>query len=462
VAEPIFASKCAAGEEESKLVYAGYGLLVAASIAAHLGLSRRGASARLQIGLQLPLALGLVLLLASSSEPPARQLFEDLNAAYLAGARALRSDPASLYQGYSHGFVNLPIVAAVFVPLSFLSRGTAELVYTLVGVAAIVLAWLGLLRLVRASRQQAFWITLLLVANGPLYNSLREGNTTHLLLAVLVGALLCLERGREATVGALFAAIGFVKLPLLLLAAPFALRRRWDFLGGFAVASCGLLGLSLVLFGEALHWRWWHDIVAPSAGRPVGAFNVQSLDGLLARALTGAAHLRDWSPIEGLGPEFLVLRWLAVGLVLGAAFAACARAGAPRSAGALQLEIAIALCVALLVSPISWSHYYALLLLPLALCVAAPRSLFETGKLSIALLGFAALAISLPVRPVAVATPWLRELLAQWLVSHYVFGGLALLAMLLLMRARVGREVPEDRLLRNAGVGTDPRGGSAR
>ena len=89
--------------------------------------------------------------------------------------------------------------------------------------------------------------------------------------------------------------------------------------------------MSLLIFGLELHQAWWRHIIVPSSGKPVGAFNVQSIDGFLARALTGGRHLRDWTPIQGLGFEFTALRWLSIAGFTGAAGWVCWRAGAPRS-----------------------------------------------------------------------------------------------------------------------------------
>jgi len=420
-------------------VYAWYGLLVGLCVGAHLLISRTRAPDWLRWAVPVPFVAAIVALLAVYSEPPPRQLFEDLNAGYLSAARTVLRDPSHLYDEYSHGFVNIPVVALPFVPLAMLTRSDAEHSYLILGLFVLGMTWAAERRLLRASSWLALVLAGLFLVNGPLYNSLREGNSTHFLLGLLVAAFLALGAGKEFRAGALIAVCGVFKLPLLLLGAPFVLRRRWNAAAGFAAGVAGLLGLSLVIFGFELHQTWWNQIIAPSSGEPVGAFNVQSIDGFLARLLTGGRHLRDWAPIPGLGFEFTALRWLLIGGLAGLAGWACWRAGAPGDGRGWQIELSIALCLALLVSPISWTHYYLLLLLPVGLCLAE-RARLPGGWIGTGLLWLSVLLISLPVRPVTARTPWLRELVSQWLISHYVFGAVLLLGLLLVLRQSAARE----------------------
>jgi len=420
-------------------VYAWYGLLVGLGVGVHLVLSRTPAPGWLRWVAPIPFIAAIVALLAVYSEPPARQLFEDFREAYLSAARDILRDPSRLYAEYSHGFVNIPVVALPFVPLTILTQTDAQRVYLLLGLLVLGATWAGHRRLLQAPREVALVLAGLFLINGPLYNSLREGNSTHLLLGLLVAALLALRAGREFRAGALIALCGVVKLPLLLLGAPFVLRRRWGVAVGFAAGLAGLVGVSLLIFGLELHQLWWSHIVAPSSGKPVGAFNVQSIDGFLARVLTGGRHLRDWTPIRGLGFEFTALRWLLIAGFVGTAGWVCWRAGAPRNQRSWQIELCVALCLALLVSPISWTHYYLLLLLPLGLCLVEAKRL-PGGWIGAALLWLSVALISLPVRPVTTRTPWLRELTSQWLISHYVFGAALLLALLLSLRWSAARE----------------------
>lgn len=408
--------------------------LVAAGGAAALLLAReRGRVLPGGAWLPLLLAAAVAPLLWLYSEPRPHQLFEDLRVAYLGAAQAIFDDPVGLYRSHNHGFVNIPIVALPFVPLAA-AGGAAPWLFTLAGLAAAGWAAFALSRLGSVGRPTAPWIPALFLLCGPLYNSLREGNTTHLLLALLVLALLCLERGREATAGALLGICGVVKLPLFLLGAPLLLRGRARAALAMAAAATGCALLSVALFGWEAHTTWWNEILRPSSGKPLGAFNVQSLDGMWVRLLTGPRHLRDWQPIAEPGGAFFALRYAASLALLAATLFWLGRAGAPRSPRALRHELVITLALAMLLSPISWSHYALWLLIPLALFATGdlPR---PTG-LAAALLGIAALAVLAPVQLVPPGPGWLREAWARVFVSHAALGTLLLWGLLVAARAQ--------------------------
>ena len=113
------------------------------------------------------------------------------------GAKA-RSRPGKPPNRRRVGFVNIPILAWLFVPLALLGELTA--------------GW-AVSRARRCRRRPrpmscccgsatstsptAAMLALSFLANGPLVNSLREGNTTHFILLLLVVALLLWRAGAE-------------------------------------------------------------------------------------------------------------------------------------------------------------------------------------------------------------------------------------------------------------------------
>jgi hypothetical protein len=102
----------------------------------------------------------------------------------------------------------------------------------------------------------------------------------------------------------------------------------------------------------------------------------------------------------------------------------------PQSRSEEWLEIAIVLTVGTLVAPISWSYYYALLLIPIAL--------HERDEIPGPPAGYwpVVLAAALLMPPVQRAYPsGIRKLLYEHLLlSHYFLGGLVLLGALLSAR----------------------------
>jgi len=406
-----------------------------------LWLSERRTPARVTWVLPAAAALVVAWALGSYSEPRPGQLFEDLRVAYLGGARLVLGDPVAIYREpleasgppVADFFANIPIVVLPFVPLTWFSQANASWIFLGLGVLLTGLAALGLHRLARPGAGRGPWIAALFLLCGPLYNSLREGNTTQMVLAALVLGLLWLARGRDGAAGIVFGLCAVVKLPILLLGAPLLLRGQiraaLGMAGGFVLA----FAVSILLFGLEAHAFWWNEILLPWAGRPVGAFNVQSMDGLWVRLLSGSQHLRDWAPIAEPGTVFVLLRWVGRAALVGVTGVVLWRAGAPRTPSEQRHELAIALVLALLLSPVTWSHYSLWLLIPLAL-IAGGDLPFPAGTLSRVMLVVAGLCVLAPVQLVAPQAPFLWEAWARIGTSHAAFGALLLWGVLLWTR----------------------------
>ena len=168
-------------------------LLGSTLVAAFLWRAERHAPPAAAWILPTSLVLGVACALGLYSEPRPGQLFEDLRVAYLGGARLLLSDSLAIYREplntlgppVADFFANIPIVVLPFVPLTWVSERAAIWIFLGLGVASTSLAALGLHRLTRPVAARSLWIPALFLVCGPLYNSLREGNTTHLILAAL-------------------------------------------------------------------------------------------------------------------------------------------------------------------------------------------------------------------------------------------------------------------------------------
>jgi hypothetical protein len=87
-----------------------------------------------------------------------------------------------------------------------------------------------------------------------------------------------------------------------------------------------------------------------------------------------------------------------------------------------------------LVAPISWTHYYVLLLIPIAALVARTTSLDWPSR---AALAAAILLIAPPVVVAGVTGRISSALYERILISHYFFGGLLLLGVLIRVRGRL-------------------------
>jgi hypothetical protein len=368
--------------------------------------------------------------LVALAAPPSQRL-NDFDKAYYHAATVIWTGAGDLYGSEGvQGFVNIPIVALLVAPLAAVPQPAARLLYTTAGLWIAVAAYRVLSAYCAAAGKPALLIGLLFVVNGPLMYSVQIGNNTHHVLLILAAALWALDRGKEALGGILVAVAGILKLPLLLLGAYFVVRRRPRAIAAFGATIGGCVLLSIALFGMEAHRQWFDEVVKPFAGRPMAAYNVQSIDGLLARQLTDA-DIGEWMTVEA-GPSFHALRLAALlALVLGVAWAFLGT----RAAGGhtTDLEFSILLAAAIVASPISWTHYYLLLLVPFSLyagrCLPVPR---KGGWLALMIASIA--LASLPVRQLFILGSLAHGALPRLLISHYLAGGVILLAVLIAAR----------------------------
>lgn len=103
----------------------------------------------------------------------------------------------------------------------------------------------------------------------------------------------------------------------------------------------------------------------------------------------------------------------------------------PETDFARLIEMSAILCLSLMVAPLTWSHYMALLLLPLGYIITG-RIMIERNAFSSAALALVALLLCLPV--ISPSDLPKSRLIDQIWVSHYFFGNLGLFILLLRFR----------------------------
>ncbi len=368
--------------------------------------------------------------------------YVDFDHAYYPAGEAIRNDPSQLYRGAEYDpptgglrvtsvaqFVNIPLVAWLFVPFTVMPLPYAGTVLLIINIG-VALACLHLVQR-RIGNVRPLWrwaITLAFVTSGPLMNALNLGQTTPLVLLLLLLGEASLHRGHEARAGLWLGLAGLIKIPPLLLLPYFVLRRR----GRVVVAASATLllavAVSVLCYGWGLHATYFRTTIRGHAGTALAAHNCQSLDALLARLFTDAP-LQSWQPMA-LPAELLMLRWV----LLAAWLAVCAwalRAPAAVSYPRMLLEAGIVMCTSLVALPISWSHYGAWLL-PVAVAAGAAITAMQRESVPLwpgVLLALAVLLINFPEPP----PPTLQRLSDQlWFrvaVSHQFFGTSLLFAV---------------------------------
>lgn len=404
-------------------------------------LARRNAPDRLFWGAVAGASLLMAAFVFQVSEPLAR--FDDFTTVYwIAGSAALQGTDAvaALFGDGVTGFVNIPILAYLFAPFALFPPLPAALLFTGLGILATLFSWRALTHAAELDRHGAALLLFLFAAFGPLLYSLREGNTSHFVLALVAWAFLLVRERKDLAAGALLGAAALIKLPLLLFGVYFALRGRWLVAAGGAsvVAAVGLA--SLAVFGWDSHVQWYETSIAPFARNPIPALNVQSIAGALARLELGPSSVLDWTPHE-LSPEFRLVASLLT-LVVVALAAASAVAPRPKTAQpvsrgvAHETEYLIVLMLACIVSTLSWSHYYTWALMPIAFFVG--RTPHFPAALPARVMGWIAIALAAaPMAHLSFGNAMLEELNARLGTSRLLAGGLILLGLLVWSRWRM-------------------------
>ncbi|MCC7371935.1 MAG: DUF2029 domain-containing protein [Chloroflexi bacterium] len=254
-----------------------------------------------------------------------------------------------------------PPAAVYLVPVSFGTIQQARLMWRLVLVASILLAYGLLLRAFDVGTLGWSWLAglALWLQFGPLQIAVGEGQWDPAFLLVIVLATIGVMRSRYLLASVALALAGSIKPYPLLLAGWFLARRQWTALVVTGLAFVGLLALGSAIVGldevQAFFLR-----VLPASGATTAYADNQSLGGVLARLAT--SDLKPF-PLKDTPVVDLAIRGLAV--VLGGLtvwLVARSPAEEPLSR-ALQLSLFVPLSI--LVIPAAWTHYQAILLVPL-------------------------------------------------------------------------------------------------
>jgi hypothetical protein len=367
--------------------------------------------------------------------------FGDFDKAYFPAGRLAITEPARLYDcAHADGlcFVNIPIVALVFAPVARLPLATAHSVVTMMSVAAVAaIAW-GLIVLTGATGWRRYAVVAAVLMNGPMFYSIRLGNLTHVVLVLLVAAVVALLSKHDVRAGTLLGVCALVKPPLLIWLPYFVLRGRWRAASGMAVSLLIVLAASVGWFGLDLHRVWFDQFVAGSNANAVGAYNVQSINGFLVR-LTTSGTLLNWQPV-GVGTGFRFAQVTLTLLVLWAGLLSGLVVRVPRENAGWLREYSVVLCVMLALSPITWTHYYCFLLIPLAAYVADGIDIPHTPWWT-ALVATVGVLVSLPVMLWVPSHALYGAVVARILLSHYLFGCCLLLTGLLAAAVQERRSI---------------------
>lgn len=371
-------------------------------------------------------AMAFEFLSFKGSTPPDR--FHDFFSAYYLAAQHNWSTLHMLTERGVSGFVNMPIIAFLFAPLRFVGPRIAVVLFTIVGLCLTLALWFLLVLMACLQARERWLLAMLFLANGPLMHGLKFGNTSHFILFAIVAGLCLIRVGRSGIAGALLGAAALIKPPLLLFGISFAFRR--DLRGAivFLAVCIAAAALSLVVFGFAENQHWFQASIVEYSQGWLGAYNVQSIPGVVLR-LNVDAKLIDWVPsLPDLGDK-LIARVLAATIFLIAGAVCLRRRSRLAWSGTdvserRDLKYLLVICLCLITSPLTWSHYYVWLLIPIAFFLAARLSFLSFGIERVT--GWVAITLVIPLVewPWSISDQTLMTLYRSVFMSHLFFGGL--------------------------------------
>ena len=214
----------------------------------------------------------------------------------------------------------------------------------------------------RASTLPTLFLFVLIAANHPLEITIHHGQINILVLVLALLFLKFRKSGRDGWAGLALALAVFLKIYPVLLILPALAARKGKAVLGFAAAAAGLLLASLAASGTAVWAAFARSTLDVFLGRSTSVFirgfqsspNNLSLKGLLGQAVS-LLHV----PAPAATAAYVAI---AVGLF--ALMAATARR--TRLAVDIPLQGALLLIATLVLAPLTWSHHYTVMMLPLA------------------------------------------------------------------------------------------------
>jgi len=295
------------------------------------------------------------------------QMWADFYNGYYFGGRNIVQDTSQLYMdGMCNGYVNFPLLAYLFAPFSYIYKQEGGRIFFILNIISIIPLSYWLVKLADLKGWKRWLMLALLAVNGPLNYSLWLGNTTHLMMLGMIAALWWFKQGKEWLAGMFLGINGLIKIPLIIPAGYYFVRRKWKVVLGGLVVVGTVVVTSLLILPYSLNRAWLHNCILSYSGNPVVAYNNQSVIGVLARDLIPKSDVFYWLPMDPTPAFTFASKGLLFLIYLPVVIMLLYNWKRPRSVAQHILEFFIVLTCSLLTSPISWTHYFMLLLVPFA------------------------------------------------------------------------------------------------
>jgi len=303
----------------------------------------------------------------------------------------------------------LPPSAAVYLaPLSLLGLQEARLVWRSVLVAALVGGYLLLMRELRVPILSRAWLAGLglWAIFGPAQIAVGEGQWDPIFVLLLAVAVAGARRSRQLLAGAALALAASIK-PYPLVVVGFLIARGWW--RGLVAAIVGaalFVGVGALVAGTEATTDFLTRVL-PASGAATPYADNQALGGVLARAA-----VNDFKPLPLRDVQWvdLTVRGAALGALMATIMLVARRSADDADDRMLQLCLFVPLSIVVL--PAAWTHYAAVLLVPLTVLAVDLARRRPRVRIAWAVLGLALVLLAIP-NPTALYGPDLDR--ALWL-----------------------------------------------
>ena len=321
-------------------------------------------------------------------------------------------------------FMYPPPCALFLAPVAALGRTGLIVALTLLNAAAWICCITFSVRLVTGEWRRGHVLLYLIpsfVMGAHVWGNFLLGQPSLLLLALMLGAFLCLRRQRNVVAGGLVALAAAIKAFPAMAIVYLIYRRAWIAAAAMALTLAFLLVLLPIPFrGYDLAkqdlQRWTSGMLfkydEAGVGQRLGrstSWKNQSIWGVANRLLRHVEYDHKYEPHTPAYANVVDLEFktvnqiiLAAALVLGVAFVTVMPAARRRTAETDAIEFALLLLLILVFTPLSFGYLFAWLIYPLTVVVhrwlTGPRSPL---LISCAVAAVGLLALSIPFRVMA-------------------------------------------------------------
>lgn len=380
---------------------------------------------------------------------------------YYAAGRSLLSERTDLYSpdfalGRVMDYRYPPFFLIALLPVWLLPYSIAAWVWYALSVIEII----GCVVVVRRTFQVSkfMWLAVALAAVGYFVMALHYGNAQLLAVFLLFASLYFAHRRRDFAAATLMALAITIKLTPVLLLPYFALKKRWTMLAAAVVFLAAINIAPSIYFGFSENNRllknWYeHVVVSQEFHEDNGPINL-SLKGELRRYLSTVDYSRrvdgdvNYAAVNfaSLSRDRVVQLWeiiaaaLFAGVLLLMLWLSARTEKRNREAEAddelVPLELAVMICLMLLVGPLTSKIYFVALLWPLA-CLASIATHQASNTRRLATRTLIVLAVVNSVLPLLPGRSIQRLLLVLG-TDFYVNSLLMIILLYLLVSRRLG------------------------